>query len=311
MATKTTMAALMTMMMVTMMILIMSALLLLGGGSTVVIVVSAGVESTYPSYLNTVLGPESLTCGDKHKMCAKTKALEAIMDSLVVPVTKVNAIAASKMKEARKKKTNNQKIMGVLARLSTVFARPIVRGEARRRIFPRAANKAHRGEEEEEHIGLATTTTSPTTTTTTTTTAAATTTIITSSPPSLASEDLDTFRDATALLHADALVELDTVIRSHAAATNSTEHADARASTIVERVREEETLTLKAAESVRTRTALYEAHLIDILSRMKDYVDQQQQRRAIEVEEPSAAEEAAAVGAEEQVEAATPEEEFE
>lgn len=286
-----------------------TALLLLGGGSTVVIVVSAGVESTYPSYLNTVLGPESLTCGDKHKMCAKTKALEAIMDSLVVPVTKVNAIAASKMKEARKKKTNNQKIMGVLARLSTVFARPIVRGEARRRIFPRAANKAHRGEEEEEHIGLATTTTSSTTTTTTTTTAS--TTIITSSPPSLASEDLDTFRDATALLHADALVELDTVIRSHAAATNSTEHADARASTIVERVREEETLTLKAAESVRTRTALYEAHLIDILSRMKDYVDQQQQRRAVEVEEPSAAEEAAAVGAEEQVEAATPEEEFE
>lgn len=306
-AKTTTMAALMMMMM---MILMMStALLLLGGGSTVVIVVSAGVESTYPSYLNTVLGPESLTCGDKHKMCAKTKALEAIMDSLVVPVTKVNAIAASKMKEARKKKTNNQKIMGVLARLSTVFARPIVRGEARRRIFPRAANKAHRGEEEEEHIGLATTTTSSTTTTTTTTTAS--TTIITSSPPSLASEDLDTFRDATALLHADALVELDTVIRSHAAATNSTEHADARASTIVERVREEETLTLKAAESVRTRTALYEAHLIDILSRMKDYVDQQQQRRAVEVEEPSAAEEAAAVGAEEQVEAATPEEEFE
>ena len=283
-----------------------TALLLLPSG---VVVVSAGVESTYPSYLNTVLGPESLTCGDKHKMCAKTKALEAIMDSLVVPVTKVNAIAASKMKEARKKKTNNQKIMGVLTRLSTVFARPIVRGEARRRIFPRAANKAHRGEEEEEDIGLATTTTSSTTTTTTTTTES--TTIITSSPPSLASEDLDTFRDATALLHADALVELDTVIRSHAAATNSTEHADARASTIVERVREEETLTLKAAESVRTRTALYEAHLIDILSRMKDYVDQQQQRRAIEVEEPSAAEEAAAVGAEEQVEAATPEEEFE
>lgn len=283
-----------------------TALLLLPSG---VVVVSAGVESTYPSYLNTVLGPESLTCGDKHKMCAKTKALEAIMDSLVVPVTKVNAIAASKMKEARKKKTNNQKIMGVLARLSTVFARPIVRGEARRRIFPRAANKAHRGEEEEEDIGLATTTTSSTTTTTTTTTES--TTIITSSPPSLASEDLDTFRDATALLHADALVELDTVIRSHAAATNSTEHADARASTIVERVREEETLTLKAAESVRTRTALYEAHLIDILSRMKDYVDQQQQRRAVEVEEPSAAEEAAAVGAEEQVEAATPEEEFE
>ncbi|GHP10632.1 hypothetical protein PPROV_000936300 [Pycnococcus provasolii] len=308
MATKTTtMAALMMTMMMTMMILMMStALLLLPSG---VVVVSAGVESTYPSYLNTVLGPESLTCGDKHKMCAKTKALEAIMDSLVVPVTKVNAIAASKMKEARKKKTNNQKIMGVLARLSTVFARPIVRGEARRRIFPRAANKARRGEEEEEHIGLATTTTSSTTTTTTTTTAS--TTIITSSPPSLASEDLDTFRDATALLHADALVELDTVIRSHAAATNSTEHADARASTIVERVREEETLTLKAAESVRTRTALYEAHLIDILSRMKDYVDQQQQRRAIEVEEPSAAEEAAAVGAEEQVEAATPEEEFE
>lgn len=283
-----------------------TALLLLPSG---VVVVSAGVESTYPSYLNTVLGPESLTCGDKHKMCAKTKALEAIMDSLVVPVTKVNAIAASKMKEARKKKTNNQKIMGVLARLSTVFARPIVRGEARRRIFPRAANKAHRGEEEEEDIGLATTTTSSTTTTTTTTTES--TTIITSSPPSLASEDLDTFRDATALLHADALVELDTVIRSHAAATNSTEHADARASTIVERVREEETLTLKAAESVRTRTALYEAHLIDILSRMKDYVDQQQQRRAVEVEEPSATEEAAAVGAEEQVEAATPEEEFE
>ena len=283
-----------------------TALLLLPSG---VVVVSAGVESTYPSYLNTVLGPESLTCGDKHKMCAKTKALEAIMDSLVVPVTKVNAIAASKMKEARKKKTNNQKIMGVLARLSTVFARPIVRGEARRRIFPRAANKAQRGEEEEEDIGLATTTTSSTTTTTTTTTES--TTIITSSPPSLASEDLDTFRDATALLHADALVELDTVIRSHAAATNSTEHADARASTIVERVREEETLTLKAAESVRTRTALYEAHLIDILSRMKDYVDQQQQRRAVEVEEPSATEEAAAVGAEEQVEAATPEEEFE
>ena len=125
-------------MMMTMMILMMStALLLLPSG---VVVVSAGVESTYPSYLNTVLGPESLTCGDKHKMCAKTKALEAIMDSLVVPVTKVNAIAASKMKEARKKKTNNQKIMGVLARLSTVFARPIVRGEARRRIFPRAAN---------------------------------------------------------------------------------------------------------------------------------------------------------------------------
>ena len=53
-ATKaTTMAALMMMTMVTMMILMMStALLLLGGGSTVVIVVSAGVESTYPSYLN-------------------------------------------------------------------------------------------------------------------------------------------------------------------------------------------------------------------------------------------------------------------